>query len=399
MGKLYVPCLHSSSAQTTNLIPVWTEQCVCPTESSRRVASLSVSLPFTGERFTPEIGGAIWYEHWHRYCAVLPAATGKRVLDCACGEGYGSMLLAGIAAEVTGIDVDSAAVRHATSRYAEQPNLRFIQGSCAALPLADESVDLVISFETIEHIAQQDAMLAEFRRVLVPEGILVISSPNKPVYSGQTGYANEYHVRELTREELKSMLDALFPQQAWYGQRVLAHSVLWAEKSSPERVADLVALTADRVQALDAPAPALYFLVVCGGHGTGLPRLPALSLFDDGAQSLYRDYERALLAEKRAYWDVADARKIAEERQQEGIAMSNDLASTREREQALRGRVIELEAQLADARHERTRAAAAFAEADARLRYRESLQGWLRWPLARLRRWVRQPAAVGGRSQ
>jgi SAM-dependent methyltransferase len=309
------------------------------------------------------------------------------------------MLLAGIAAEVTGIDVESAAVRHATSRYATRPNLRFVQGSCAALPLADESVDLVISFETIEHIAQQDAMVAEFRRVLVPEGILVISSPNKPVYSGETGYVNEYHVRELTREELKSMLDVPFPQQGWYGQRVLAHSMLWAENSSPERVADLVALTVDGVQALDAPAPALYFLVVCGGHGAALPRLPALSLFDDGAQSLYRDYERALLAEKRAYWDVVDARKIAEERLQEGIAVTNDLASTREREQALRGRVTELEAQLANAQHERTRAAAAFAEADARLRYRESWQGWLRWPLARLRRRVRQHAAVGGRSQ
>jgi len=271
------------------------------------------------------------------------------------------MLLAGVAAEVTGIDFDSAAVRHATLRYAERPNLRFVQGSCAALPLADESVDLVISFETIEHIAQQDAMLAEFRRVLVPEGILVISSPNKPAYSGETGCVNEYHVRELTREQLKSMLDVPFQQQAWYGQRVLAHSMLWAENSPPERVADLVALTVDGVQALEAPAPALYFLVVCGSHGAALPRLPALL--------------------------------------QEGIVVINDLASTREREQVLRGRVTELEAQLANAQHERTHAAAAFAEAGARLRYRESWRGWLRWPLARLRRRVWQPAAVGERSQ
>lgn len=302
------------------------------------------------------------------------------------------MLIAGIAAEVTSIDVDSAAVLHAALRYAERPNLRFVQGSCAALPLADESVDLVISFETIEHIAQQDAMLAEFRRVLVPEGILVISSPNKPVYSGETGYVNEYHVRELTREELKSMLDVPFPQQAWYGQRVLAHSMLWADNSSPERVADLVALTVDGVQALDAPAPALYFLVVCGGHGAALPRLPALSLFDDGSQSLYRDYERALLAEKRAYWDVVDARKIADERLQEAIAVVNELASTRQREEALR-------AQLAEAEREHARATAAIAEANARLRYRESWRGWLRWPLGRLRRQMRRPSEVGGRSR
>ena len=375
-----------------HLTPVWTERWVRLAENSLRIASLSVSLPFTGERFTPEIEGAIWYEHWHRYCAVLPAVVGKRVLDCACGEGYGSMLLAGVAAVVTGIDINCFAIRHATSRYGKRANLRFVQGSCVSLPLADESIDIVISFETIEHIAEQNAMLAEFRRVLVPEGILVISSPNKPVYSGETGYVNEYHVRELTREELKSMLDAPFPRQAWYGQRVLAHSTLWAENSSPERVADLVALTVDGVQALNAPAPALYFLVVCGGHGAALPRLPALSLFDDGSQSLYRDYERALLAEKRAYWDVVDARKIAQERLQEAIAVVNELASTRQREETLR-------AQLAEAEQERARAAAAIAEGNARLRYRESWQGWLRWPLGRLRQRIRRPSEAGGRSR
>jgi hypothetical protein len=56
--------------------------------------ALTAPLPFTGERFTPELRGAIWYEHWHRYCVTLFAARGQRVLDAACGEGYGSWLLA-----------------------------------------------------------------------------------------------------------------------------------------------------------------------------------------------------------------------------------------------------------------------------------------------------------------
>jgi len=360
---------------------------------------LSASLPFTGERFTPELGGAIWYEHWHRYCVVLPAVVGKRVLDSACGEGYGSRLLASVAGCVTGIDIDSASIQHASSRYGEQTNLRFVQGSCASLPLADNSVDVVISFETIEHIEAQDAMLAEFRRVLAADGILIISSPNKPTYSGETGCINEYHVRELTRDELKSMLAARFPQQAWYGQRCLAHSMLWAETSSHPRVAELVALIGDGVEALDTPAPAIYFLVICGGHAAVLPPLPPLSIFDDGAQSLYRDYERALLAEKHSYWDVVDARKIAEQRLQEAIVAVNDLASAREREEALRGRLVALEAQVAEAQQERARAAATMTESVARLQYRESWQGWLRWPLGRLRRRMRQPAAIGGRSQ
>src|SRR5262249_41172258 len=158
--------------------------------------SLSLATPapnvlnFTGERFAPEVRGAIWYEHWHRYCIAQPLATGLSVLDAACGEGYGSFLLAQTAREVVGIDIAAEAIAHAQSRYAA-PNLRYVEGSCTALPLADASVDLVISFETIEHLQQQSEMLAEFRRVLTPGGVLVISSPNPSVYSEKLGARNE----------------------------------------------------------------------------------------------------------------------------------------------------------------------------------------------------------------
>ena len=195
-------------------------------------ASASTALTFTGERFAPEVTGAIWYEHWHRYCLVRPLARGLAVLDAACGEGYGSSLLAATAREVVGIDIAGDAVAHARARYAA-PNLRYLEGSCTALPLADASIDLVVSFETIEHLPAQAEMLAEFRRVLAPSGVLVISSPNKPVYSGAEPGGNEFHVRELTRDELAQLLDPAFPQQRWYGQRVVAHSALWAERADP----------------------------------------------------------------------------------------------------------------------------------------------------------------------
>jgi 2-polyprenyl-3-methyl-5-hydroxy-6-metoxy-1,4-benzoquinol methylase len=371
----------------------------------RGIASVSATLPFTGERFTPEVGGAIWYEHWHRYCAVRTLAAGKRVLDAACGEGYGSALLADVASKVTGIDIDPEAIRHAVSRYGDKSNLRFVRSSCAALPLADASIDVVISFETIEHVAHQEAMLAEFRRVLVPEGILVVSSPNKLVYSGEAGCVNEYHVKELTREELAAILAAAFPRQAWYGQRMLAHSLLWAENALELRSADLLALTREGVRSLELPAPATYFVVICGGSEATLPALPQLSIFDDGAQSLYRDYERALLAEKHAHFDLADARKIAEERLQEGIVAVNALASSREREEILRGRMASLESALLEAQRDQARAAdtaARLADTEARLRFRESWQGWWRWPLSRLRRFVsrlRAPEAARGQPQ
>ena len=343
---------------------------------------MTAPLPFTGERFTPEQKGAIWYEHWHRYCATLVAARGKRVLDAACGEGYGSWLLAAVADSVVGIDRDGAAIRHALARYAQRPNLQHVQGSCTALPLADASVDLVVSFETIEHLEGQDAMLGEFRRVLTPAGALIISSPNKAIYSEETGYVNEFHVRELTRGELGTMLGKRFPQQVWYGQRVLAHSLLWREQSANAQAAELIALSEDRVEALGAPAPPMYFVVVCGAEAVALPRLAGLSVFDDGAQSLYRDYQRALLAEKRLYWDEINARRIAEARLADLVAAANNLNDAR-------GRISRLDAELASTQQSCAQLSSALGETRARLAFRESWRGWLRWPAGRARRWLR----------
>src|SRR5512144_788695 len=127
------------------------------------------SLTFTGERFLPELSGEIWHEHWHRYALALPLARDCRVLDAACGEGYGSDALGRVAREVTGVDVAREVVGHATLRYGRQ-NVRFVSASCTALPFADASFDLVVSFETIEHLPGQRQMLAEFRRVLAPSG-------------------------------------------------------------------------------------------------------------------------------------------------------------------------------------------------------------------------------------
>src|SRR5512137_2082064 len=102
--------------------------------------SASPALTFTGERFAPEVAGSIWHEHWHRYCVVRPLVQGLRVLDAACGEGYGSYLLAATAREVVGVDIAAEAIAHARRRY-DAPNLRYLEASCTALPRADASVD------------------------------------------------------------------------------------------------------------------------------------------------------------------------------------------------------------------------------------------------------------------
>lgn len=368
-------------------------------------------LTFTGERFLPEVRGAIWYEHWHRYAVAAALAAGKRVLDAASGEGYGSFLLARDATSVVGVDVSAEAVAHARQRY-PRSNLRFDAASVTALPLPDASIDLVVSFETIEHLTAQAPMLAEFRRVLAPGGVLVISSPNRPIYNEGGGIDNHFHVRELDRAELAALLAPAFPAQAWYAQRVIAQSVLWSESASSAPNAFL-ALAADTVQVARAPAPPMYFIVVAAAAGVALPALPALSLFDDGELALWHDYARTLLHEKQLVWDELDARKIAQDRLEQLIAVTNALASERQAGAARADRIVALEAALAHTQTSAQRALdeahaaiaretqarlqsvaahageqAAHAATQARLRYRESPQGWLRYPFAAARRRV-----------
>jgi SAM-dependent methyltransferase len=372
----------------------------------------ALALTFTGERFLPEVRGAIFLEHWHRYVMTARLVRGLRVLDAACGEGYGSSLLAASAASVVGVDVSRDAIAHATERYGA-PNVRFLAASVTSLPLADASVDAVVSFETIEHLAEQREMLAEFRRVLSPSGILVISSPNRPVYNEDADAANHYHVRELDHGELSDLLTAGFPQQAWYGQRVLAQSAIWSQ-GAPTAASEFITLDGARPE----PAAPMYFLVIAGGERAELPALPALSMFDDGTSSVWRDYVRALTRERALAWDEIEARRLAEQRLAEVVAVRNMLSAAEsdlrkqaahivsldhalsdtqaraqaaidrlEREYTERERAFA--AQLADVQaahaHAYEREVAEHAQTRTRLRYRETARGWLRFPLMALR--------------
>jgi SAM-dependent methyltransferase len=235
----------------------------------------------------------IWYEHFHRYAFARRLAAGKRVLDAACGEGYGSALLAEVAAEVTGVDIDAASVAHARARYAGKPNLRYECADAARLPFADRSFDLVVSFETLEHLAAQQELLAGFARVLADDGVLVISSPDKRTYSELAGFRNEFHVRELYREELLDLLRPHFGAVRLYGQKLLFQSALWALDREPASCE--VRTAADggaRLSAGPDYAP-LYFIAVCARRV--LPdALPDLSLFGDREESVYAHYNHEI---------------------------------------------------------------------------------------------------------
>ncbi len=260
--------------------------------AQRREDFLS-DLPFTGERFTPECVREMWYEHYHRYAFARAAAIGKRVADVACGEGYGSALLAKVASEVVGLDISDQAIAHARARYATQSNLRFEQGDASALTWPDASFDLVTSFETLEHLHAQEDLVAGFARVLGAEGALLISSPDKQTYSDERGFHNEFHVRELYRDELLALLGRHFAVVRLYAQKLLFQSAIW--RPEIERpIAVMHTSDADGGVIDGGRYAPIYYVAVCAQSEAALPRLPDLDLFGDAAESVYSHYEHEI---------------------------------------------------------------------------------------------------------
>ncbi len=246
-------------------------------------------LPFTGERFTPECVREIAHEHWHRYAFARPLARGRRVLDAACGEGYGSALLAAAGGDVLGLDIDPATIAHARTRYAGVADLRFEAADVTALDaLADASFDLIVSFETLEHVAAQERLLDGFVRLLAPGGLLLVSTPEKAEYTDRTGERNPHHVRELYRGEFEALLAARFPARRLFAQKLLFQSALWALDEGAGRTQRLTHGPDGVADGFDYPA--MYYVAACARDDAVLAQLPALSLYGDAGESVYADY-------------------------------------------------------------------------------------------------------------
>ena len=269
-------------------------------------------LNFTGERFVPTEEGAIRYEHMHRYSWSLDIAAGKDVLDIACGEGYGSALMATRAKSVVGVDISDDAVAHARGRYQQHQNLRFVAGSATAIPLPDACVDVVVSFETIEHLLGHEEMIEQIRRVLRPDGVLVMSSPNKKVYSDDRDYHNEYHVKELYFDEFDALLRSRFPKVSYYGQRLATSSVLLPLEGQ-QAAYQALTMRGDEVREATVSADdMMYFVAVCSASDVALPVGLASVFFEEGVDLYAEREEIARWAERLSVEEAAVRKRLGE---------------------------------------------------------------------------------------
>lgn len=240
---------------------------------------------FTGERFVPGVDPDLELEHVSRYRFAQPLVTGQRVLDAGSGEGYGAALLARVAQDVVGVDVSADAVAAATQRY-RLSNLRYVQVPAAwPWPFPDGEFARIVSFEVIEHVADWRGYLAELSRLLAPDGLLLISTPNRPYYRDERGERNEFHVHEFDLDEFRAALAQHFRNVAIWSQNHARGVLIEPPEGAPVQVESALAPTGREL------ATAHYLVALCSRRE--LPPAEGLMFVDRRGNQL-REREREI---------------------------------------------------------------------------------------------------------
>lgn len=320
-------------------------------------------IEFTGERVLPgQVDPDLWNEHLARYAFAARLSRKRRVLDAGCGNGYGSAELARVASRVAGVDISAEAITFAAANYTA-PNLNYLQSSCAALPFADRTFDLIVAFEVIEHIAEWPLLIQEARRLLAPGGQFIVSTPNKSYYteSRRDSGPNPWHVHEFEFEEFRQALSAVFP-----------HVSLFVENHAQGIVFTPIASAGAfevRVEGGEpAPAESHFFLAVCASSPmTGAPTFVYLP----SAANVLRERELHIgrleseLATKNQWLDILRAEKqqlVETSRAQTAeLEAKNRWAETLNQQLEEAGqRVVQLQDELAAEQHSAQETVAAY---------------------------------------
>jgi ubiquinone/menaquinone biosynthesis C-methylase UbiE len=179
-----------------------------------------------------------WGEHVARYLFAAPYVAGCSVLDIACGTGYGLPVLHQRARLVVGGDIEFSAAQKAQAEIDKQRAMIVVSDGCM-LPFADASFDAITSFETLEHLEARSQFLSELQRVLAPNGLCIISTPNANYTEPINGKPrNPHHVFEYTPEELIAELGCYFNSIELFGQNLdarFAISPFWDDQQKLPR--------------------------------------------------------------------------------------------------------------------------------------------------------------------
>jgi ubiquinone/menaquinone biosynthesis C-methylase UbiE len=245
-------------------------------------------LKFTGERMIPEEnkGSVIWAEHLVRYIFSSQFVRGKTVLDIACGSGFGSYHLTTKGAEkVIGVDISEEAIQYAKKKFRGE-NIQYLVGDCESIPLPKETVDVIVSFETIEHINNYEKFLKEIKRVATPDSLVILSTPNRSVHPK----GNPFHTKEFNYSEIRGLLSKYFKnlkflyQHNWFSSAMFDEKLMKSEKlTNSLNEAKLFKLISDQTR------KSLYYVVLASDG-----RLPDSITFPVGLFSPFIDFNEML---------------------------------------------------------------------------------------------------------
>ena len=212
------------------------------------------------ERMVPEFhkGTLMYAEHITRYLCAQQLVQGKSVLDIASGSGYGTKILAKKAKIAYGVDIDKNSIEYARENY-NAKNIEYIAGDGGAIPLPDDSVDVVVTFETIEHIKDYERFIREIKRVLKPDGLAIISTPNDLEFAE----GNHFHLHEFQYDELVRLVKKDFKNVDSYFQATWKYVAI-GSKESLESEGSMSIPTLNL--APKKPHQHLYFYLLCSNR-------------------------------------------------------------------------------------------------------------------------------------
>jgi GT2 family glycosyltransferase/2-polyprenyl-3-methyl-5-hydroxy-6-metoxy-1,4-benzoquinol methylase/glycosyltransferase involved in cell wall biosynthesis len=313
-------------------------------DNTEHLAPTARRIEWTGERCVPWTDDLqVIYEHYHRYALAACYTTGARVLDLACGEGFGPALLGAGAREVVGVDSDPQTVEHAVAHY-RQDNLHFTIGSMIDSDLLADAqpFDVITCFEALEHVEEQETLIAVVRRLLKPGGLFLTSTPDVTVYSHEHGNDNPFHVRELTEPQFRALLGGSFAHVAILRQNVAAGSLITSKEGRGPGTAQSLRRAPGGGWRVTPELAHTYLLGVASD--AALPELPRINVLVDPDLTLVRDAHRALSQQHHRAAELSSeltdyqqqataAREQLQQRDEQVHQLRSELAATQRRAQ------------------------------------------------------------------